>query len=75
MVSSIKAALEDKKYFDKDEAILRMVALGIAMKVEKGSQYYCYRGGVFFVSERYDFKESREWNPNDSSAIPNWINV
>lgn len=74
-MTSIKSALEDKKYFDKDEALFRMIALGIAMKMENGNQYYCYRGGVFFTSERYDFKEARCWNPNDASGIPNWINI
>lgn len=71
----INSALENKKYFSKEEALVRMISLGVPMKMEKGTQYYCYSGGVFFVSDRYDFKESREWNPNDSSAIPNWINL
>ena len=71
----LKSALEGKKYFSKDEALVRMIALGICMKMEKGTQYYRYSGGLFFVSDRYDFKESREWNPNDSSTIPDWINA
>ena len=70
---TIKSAFEDKKYFSKDEALVRMIILGVRMKMEKGNQYYCYSSGLFFVSDTLDFKESREWNTNDSSAIPNWI--
>ena len=70
---TIKSAFEDKKYFSKDEALVRMIVLGVRMKMEKGNQYYCYSCGLFFVSDTLDFKESREWNTNDSSNIPNWI--
>ena len=70
---TIKSAFEDKKYFSKDEALVRMIVLGVRMKMEKGNQYYCYSGGLFFVSDTLDFKEAREWDTNDSSAIPNWV--
>lgn len=72
-MSIIKSAFEDKKYFSKDEALVRMLTLGVRMKMEKGSQYYCYSDGLFFVSDTLDFRESREWNTNDSSAIPDWV--
>ena len=70
----VNSTLENKKYFNKEEALVRMVT-GIPMKMEKGTQYYCYAEGVFFVSDSLNFKNSREWNPNDSSAIPDWVNL
>ena len=71
----VNSALENKKYFNKEEALVRMITTGIPMKMEIGTQYYCYAGGVFFVSDNHNFKNSREWNPNDSSSIPVWINL
>ena len=71
---TLKSIYEDKKLFNKEEALVRMI-LGIPMKMEKGKQYYCYGGGSFYVSDRYDFKEAREWNPNDASGIPDWVNI
>ena len=70
----VNSTLENKKYFNKEEALVRMVT-GIPMKMEKGTQYYCYAEGVFFVSDSLNFKNSREWNPNNSSAIPDWVNL
>ena len=72
---SVNSALENKKYFNKEEALVRMITTGIPMKMEKGTQYYCYAEGVFFVSDNHNFKNSREWNPNNSSAIPDWVNL
>ena len=43
------------------------------MKKSNGNQFYCYRDGVFYVSQTIDFKESREFNPNDSSSVSDWI--
>lgn len=71
----LSSAIENKTYYTKDEALIRMMALGVKMKVEKGNQYYCYRDGVFYSSATFDFKESREWNTNDSSPIADWMNV
>lgn len=72
---TIKSAFEDKKYFSKDEALVRMIILGVKMKMEKGSQYYWYSDGLFIVSDTLDIEEAEEWDTNDSSAIPNWINL
>ena len=72
---SLNSALENKTYYTKDEALVRMMVLGVKMKVEKGSQYYCYRDGVFYSSATFDFKESREWNTNDSSPDADWMNI
>lgn len=72
---SLNSALENKTYYTKDEALIRMISLGVKMKVEKGSQYYCYRDGAFYSSATFDFKESREWNTNDSSPVADWMNI
>lgn len=69
------SAFENKTIYNKDEALIRMIALGITMKIEKGNQYYCYKDGVFYVSSTLDFKEFREWNTNDSSQISSWIRI
>lgn len=45
------------------------------MKIEQGTQYYCYRDGVFYSSTTIDFKEKKEWNTNHSSPVADWTNV
>ena len=69
------SAQEDKILYTKDEALIKMIALGETMKIEKGSQYYCYRDGIFYVSTTSDFKESSQCNINWCSAINNWIRI
>lgn len=71
----LQSAMEHKSHFNKDEALIRMIALGITMKKENGTQFYCYRDGVFYVSTAVDFKESREWNTNDSNPVVDWVNI
>ena len=71
----LQSAMEHKSSFNKDEALIRMIALGITMKKENGTQFYCYRDGVFYVSTTVDFKESREWNTNDSSPVVDWLDI
>ena len=56
-MSLLQSAMEHKSSFNKDEALIRMIALGITMKKENGTQFYCYRDGVFYVSTTVDFKE------------------
>lgn len=71
----INSAMENKNWYNKDEALIRMITLGITMMKYNGTQYYCYRDGVFYVSTTADFKESREWDTNNSSLIAEWINI
>lgn len=71
----INSAMENKNWYNKDEALIRMITLGITMMKYNGTQYYCYRDGVFYVSTAADFKESREWDTNNSSLIAEWINI
>ena len=74
-MSLLQSAMEHKSHFNKDEALIRMIALGITMKKENGTQFYCYSDGVFYVSTTVDFKEAREWNTNDSSPVVDWVNI
>ena len=69
----LNSAQEDKSFYNKDQALIRMIALGDKMKKANGTQFYCYRDGVFYVSQTIDFKESRELNPNNLSSVSDWI--
>lgn len=69
------SAFENKSHYNKEEALIRMIALGTTMKIEKGNQYYCYRDGIFYTSTTVDFIFNREWNTNDSSLVANWIRI
>lgn len=69
----LNSAQENKSFYSKDEALIRMIALGDKMKKQNGTQFYCYRDGIFYVSQTIDFKESREWNTNDCSSVSDFI--
>lgn len=71
----INSAIENKNWYSKDEALIRMIALGITMMRYNGTQYYCYRDGVFYVSPSIDLREAREWDTNNSSLVAEWVNV
>ena len=66
--------MENKKYYSKEEALIRMIALGNVMKLNKGKLYYRYTDGLFYNSETKEFEKSRYWNVNDGSLVVDWIN-
>ena len=71
----VNSAREDKSHYNKDEALIRMIALGETMKMENGSQYYCYRDGIFYVSTTIDFKESNQCNINNCNTANYWTRI
>ena len=70
----VNSAIENKKYYSKEEALIRMIALGIVMKLNKGSLYYRYIDGLFYVSETKEFEKSRYWDTDNGSLVVDWIN-
>ena len=69
MAKLIESAFEEKDTYTKDEALIRMIALGDTMSIASSIDdiWYYYLDGKFYRSGE------GEWNPNESSNDVEWI--
>ena len=69
MAKLIESALEEKDTYTKDEALIRMIALGDTMRIASSIDdlYYYYKDGKFYRSGE------GEWDTNDIIPTLDWI--
>ena len=69
MAKLIESALEEKDTYTKDEALIRMIALGETMSIASSIDdiWYYYLDGKFYSSRR------KEWDTNDIIPTLDWI--
>lgn len=68
MAKLIESALEEKDTYTKDEALIRMLALGDTMSIALNQDFwYYYQDGKFYRSGE------GEWDTNDIIPTLDWI--